>query len=304
MQLIADVPETSFSPCVATIGFFDGVHRGHRYLLTQVREQAELHGYASAIVTFGTHPRQVIDPNFHPALLTTTDEKVSLLESAGIDRCFLLDFTPELARLSAQEFMRLLRQRYNIRVLVVGYDHRFGHRREEGFEDYVRYGKQLDLEVVLAKAYRDGEEAVSSSAIRLMLNEGRVSDAASLLGYDYFLGGTVVGGRQIGRKLGYPTANIAPEPYKIIPAVGVYAVRVWVRGQVYGGMLSVGYRPTLNNGADMSIEVHIFDFQSDIYGEHIRVDFVHYLRPEWKFETVEELVEQLHKDAEETHRYL
>ncbi len=304
MQLIAGTSEISLSPGVAAIGFFDGVHRGHRYLLEQVCGQAVSRGYASAIVTFHTHPRQTIDPDFCPALLTTSEEKVSLLGETGIDYCIMLEFTPGLAALSAEEFMRLLRVRYNIRVLVVGYDHRFGHRREEGFEDYVRYGEKLGLEVVPANAYREGEEAISSSAIRLMLNDGMVSEAAFLLGYEYFIEGKVVGGRQVGRKLGYPTANVEPDPYKIIPAVGVYAVRVYLQGRMYGGMLSIGYRPTLNNGTDMSVEVHIFGFSADIYGERIRIGFVRYLRPEWKFDTIEELIEQLHKDAEETARYL
>ena len=303
MQLLRNIPEVLPQPCVATIGFFDGVHRGHRYLIEQVREVAVAHGFASGVVTFPVHPRKVVQ--YHPELLTTYEEKVALLAETGLDYCMMLDFTPEVAILSAKEFMLFLYNHYNIRALVIGYDHRFGHNRSEGFDDYVRYGQELGIEVILAHAYIDKDVAVSSSVIRQLLSEGNVSEAASCLGYDYFLNGIVVSGYRVGRKIGFPTANLrVDDPDKLVPSDGVYAVRVTVAGQSYGGMLSIGYRPTMANGTDRSIEVNIFNFHSDIYEQYICLSFVRYLRPELKFDSIDELIAQLHKDKEIASRYL
>lgn len=274
MQLLRNIPEVLPQPCVATIGFFDGVHRGHRYLIEQVREAAVACGFASGVVTFPVHPRKVVQPEYRPELLTTYEEKVSLLAETGLDYCMMLDFTPEIAILSAREFMLFLRNHYNIRALVIGYDHRFGHNRSEGFDDYVRYGQELGIKVILARAYINKETTVSSSVIRQLLLEGNVSEAADCLGYDYFLNGSVVSGYRVGRKIGFPTANLrVDDPDKLVPSDGVYAVRVIVAGQTYGGMLSIGYRPTMANGTDRSIEVNIFNFHSDIYEQHIRLFF-------------------------------
>ena len=304
MQLLRNIPEVLPQPCVATIGFFDGVHRGHRYLIEQVREAAVACGFASGVVTFPVHPRKVVQPEYRPELLTTYEEKVSLLAETGLDYCMMLDFTPEIAILSAREFMLFLRNHYNIRALVIGYDHRFGHNRSEGFDDYVRYGQELGIKVILARAYINKETTVSSSVIRQLLLEGNVSEAADCLGYDYFLNGSVSGYR-VGRKIGFPTANLrVDDPDKLVPSDGVYAVRVIVAGQTYGGMLSIGYRPTMANGTDRSIEVNIFNFHSDIYEQHIRLFFVRYLRSELKFDSIDELIAQLHKDAENASRYL
>lgn len=292
-------------PSVATIGFFDGVHRGHRFLIEQVREVAAVRGLASSVVTFPVHPRKVLQPDFHPELLTTCDEKVALLAETGVDYCMMLDFTPELARLSAKEFMTLLKEHYHIQALVVGYDHRFGHNRSEGFDDYVRYGQELGMEVLLARAYSNNEVTVSSSAIRHLLLEGDVSEAAIGLGYHFFLNGTVVGGYHVGRTIGFPTANLkVNDSDKLVPADGVYAVYVFVDGRQYGGMLSIGYRPTLNNGIDRSIEVNIFNFNSDIYNQPMQLSFVQRTRSELKFDTMAALIEQLHNDEVEVRKIL
>ena len=257
------------------------------------------------MVTFPVHPRKVVQPEYHPELLTTCEEKVSLLTETGLDYCMMLDFTPDVAILSAKEFMLFLYSHYNIRALVIGYDHRFGHNRSEGFDDYVRYGQELGIEVILARAYIDKDVAVSSSVIRQLLSEGNVSEAAACLGYDYFLNGMVVSGYRVGRKIGFPTANLrVDDPDKLVPSDGVYVVRVTVAGQIYGGMLSIGYRPTIANGTDRSIEVNIFNFHSDIYEQYICISFVRYLRPELKFDSIDELIAQLHKDKEMASRYL
>lgn len=301
MQLVCETSDIVLRPSVATIGFFDGVHRGHRYLIEQVREVAAARGLASSVITFPVHPRKVMQSGYRPDLLTTCKEKVSLLAGTGADYCMMLDFTPEVARLSARQFMAILKERYRIEALVVGYDHRFGHNRSEGFDDYVRYGKELGIEVLSARAYSYNEDrTVSSSVIRHCLHEGKVSEAAEYLGYDFFLDGTVVGGYRVGRKIGFPTANLrVNDPDKIIPADGVYAVYVFLDGVRYGGMLSIGYRPTLANGTDRSIEVNIFHFSADIYDQPMRISFVRYMRPELKFNTVEELIARIRRDEEE-----
>lgn len=298
MQLLYGTSEEELKPSVATIGFFDGVHLGHRFLIEQVYEVATARGLASSVITFPIHPRKVMQPGFHPELLTTCDEKVALLADTGIDYCFMLDFTLELAQLSAKQFMEILKKHYRIQALVIGYDHRFGHNRSEGFEDYVRYGHEQGIEVVLAQAYSNKDITISSSIIRRLLLEGNVSEAATCLGYHFFLDGTVVEGYHVGHKIGYPTANLhVTDPEKLVPADGVYAVYVFLGERKYKGMLSIGYRPTLNNGTDRSIEVHIFDFNEDIYNQPMRISFVRRTRSELKFDSIEELVEQLHKDA-------
>lgn len=289
----------SLPPCAATIGFFDGVHRGHRFLLEQVKEEAAGKGLCPSVITFPTHPRQVLQPDFHPLLLSTPVEKLHLLEEAGIANCILLPFTAELSRLSAKEFMLLLRTEYNVRTLVIGYDHRFGYNRLESFEDYVRYGQELDIDIVQARAYTQENAKVSSSAIRELLSQGEVHTASRLLGYPYPLEGTVTDGYRVGRKIGFPTANLRVDhPFKLVPAEGVYAVKVEVEGQQHLGMLNIGHRPTLNNGADRSIEVHILDFAGDIYRQNIRIEFLRFLRPETKFASIEELISQIEKDKE------
>lgn len=298
MQLLYGTSEEELKPSVATIGFFDGVHLGHRFLIEQVCEVATVRGLASSVITFPIHPRKVMQPGFHPELLTTCDEKVALLADTGIDYCFMLDFTLELAQLSAKQFMEILKKHYRIQALVIGYDHRFGHNRSEGFEDYVRYGHEQGIEVVLAQAYSNKDITISSSIIRRLLLEGNVSEAATCLGYHFFFDGTVVEGYHVGHKIGYPTANLhVTDPEKLVPADGVYAVYVFLGERKYKGMLSIGYRPTLNNGTDRSIEVHIFDFNEDIYNQPMRISFVRRTRSELKFDSIEELVEQLHKDA-------
>lgn len=288
-------------PSVATVGFFDGVHRGHRFLIGQVCREAAARGMESAVITFTVHPRKVLQGSFCPQLLTTPEEKLALLEQLGIDCCILLDFTPHLASLTAREFMAVLKNRYGICVLVVGYDHRFGHNRAEGFDDYVAYGRELGIEVLAAEAYTlpalpDGRP-VSSSLIRQLLAEGDVARAGECLGYRYSLGGVVARGRGVGHRLGYPTVNVQVDNGdKLVPANGVYAVYAELDGQRYGGMLNIGYRPTLDNGNDRSIEVNLFDFDGDVYGCGVRLTFVERMRGEHKFGSLDELKAQLQRD--------
>ena len=292
-------------PSVATIGFFDGVHRGHRFLINQVKEVAAKDGLYSALITFPVHPRQVIQTAYRPQLLSSPTEKLELLETMQVDYCFLLPFTQELSLFSAREFMQLLRNKFNIHTLVIGYDHRFGHNRSENFEDYCRYGEELNIYMVRARAYTDGEDKISSSVIRQLLKEGKVSQAAQFLGYNYYLDGTVVDGYKVGRKIGFPTANLQVDcSDKLIPSEGVYAVYVYVEGKKWAGMLNIGHRPTINNGNNVSIEVNILNFSEDIYHKEMRIEFVKYLRPEEKYGTIDELIAQMHKDREKTAKIL
>ncbi len=287
-------------PSVATIGFFDGVHRGHQYLIRQVRDEAVRRGMRSLLVTFPTHPARVLRPDVPLQLLTTPHEKAQLLGETGVDDVAMLPFTHELAALSAREFMTdILRTRFNVRVLVIGYDHRFGHNRAEGFEDYVRIGKGIGMEVVQAREL-DGGQHVSSSAIRRALQEGDVEDAAAMLGRPYSLGGTVVRGHHVGTDLGFPTANLRlDDPDKLVPMNGAYGVEVCIgTGRVVQGMLNIGTRPTLDNGTDRSIEVHLFDFHEDIYEQHMEIHFIRFIRNEKKFDTVAELQKQLQADKD------
>ena len=285
--------ETSY---VATIGFFDGVHLGHRHLLRQVIEVAQAYNQSSMVVTFAQLPRKVVNhDSCRYSLLTTTEEKLSLLKMVGISHCEVMDFTPELASLTAYEFMQLLRNKYQVHALLIGYDHRFGHNRSEGFEDYVNYGKELGIDVIQATEY----PAVSSSRIRELLLSGDLQEANKCLGYPYMLRGQVVSGFHVGQTLGFPTANLQVTAEKLIPANGVYAVMVDLDGKRYQGMLNIGTRPTLANGDERSIEVHIFDFHNDIYNKELRLSLIKRTRGEVKFDTKEQLTLQLQQDAAE-----
>lgn len=299
MQIIDNIPDLPLEPCVATIGFFDGVHLGHRFLIEQVKELAKDKGLRSALITFPVHPRQVMKSDYRPELLTTPEEKIELLKAQGVDYCIMLDFTVELSQLSALSFMKdILQQRYNVSTLIIGYDHRFGHNRSEGFEDYVRYGQQIGINVYRAQACMIDDLNISSSLVRTYLLEGKIDLSTRYLGYNYSIEGVVVGGYRVGRTIGFPTANLdLRESNKLIPSDGVYAVRVEVKGCLYAGMLNIGYRPTLDNGSKKSIEVHILRFDEDIYDEKIRLYFVSRIRSEMKFSGLDELIAQLKRDA-------
>lgn len=288
------------TPCVATIGFFDGVHRGHQFLIEDVREEARESGLSSLVITFDRHPRQVLQQSYQPQLLTTLSEKLRLLAMIGIDDVEVLNFTKEMASLTAREFMEtVLRDRLNVKKLVIGYDNRFGHNRAEGFDDYVRYGKELGIEVMQARPFELDGLKVSSSVIRSFLNGGEIEMANRCLGRPYMLIGKVVNGFQEGRKIGFPTANLSTEEGLLIPADGVYATEVKINGQ--GGwlraMTNIGNRPTFH-GTKRTIETNIFDFNKDIYNCQIAVRFLKKIRGERMFCSEEELREQLIKDKD------
>ena len=297
------------TPCVATIGCFDGVHRGHQLLLALVLEKARAGGMRSLVVTFDPLPRQVFDAGFRPQLLTTLDEREYYIRKVGIDDVLVLPFTRELAAMSAESFMQqVLRNQLGVEVLVNGYDNRFGHGRNEGFDDYVRYGRQMGIEVVRGDvAKMGGDVAVSSTAIRRMLAEdGAVERMPDCLTRLYAISGTIVPGEHIGHELGFPTANLCPKnTFKLIPASGVYAVWVSIDGSAerLPAMMNIGTRPTFE-GTHKTLEAHILSDVGDIYGHRLTVSFVARLREERRFESSELLVRQLQHDRDCTLRIL
>lgn len=284
----------------ATIGFFDGVHLGHRFLIDQLKKVADERGLPSAVITFRTHPRAVLHADYQPKLLNTWEEKLAQLATTGVDYCLVLDFTLELSRFSAAEFItKILAEAFRVKALLIGYDHRFGHDRAEGFDQYVVYGKALGMDVIQALPYDNGQTKVSSSEVRRLLAEGEVNQASVLLSYPYSLKGKIVKGHQVGRTIGFPTANLSVEDSrKILPGNGVYAVWAVLSGKRYKGMLSIGNRPTLDDGNNQSIEVYLLDFSGDLYGKEIEVSFVSKIRDNRKFPSLLALKSQLEQDRQ------
>jgi riboflavin kinase/FMN adenylyltransferase len=285
---------------VVTSGTFDGVHLGHQTILARLTEVARASNGQSVLITYWPHPRTVVSNDSQDLkLLTTLDEKIDLLDLAGVDQLVVIPFTRSFSQLSSEEFIRqILIEKIGTKKLVIGYDHRFGRDREGGF-DYIQ-AHQSEYGFGVEEIPRQDVEAVgvSSSKIRAALSEGNVKIANRFLGRPYSLTGTIVKGRQLGRTIGFPTANMqVDDPSKLIPANGVYAVDVDYGGQTLGGMLNIGFRPTVA-GTNQTIETYIFDFDKDIYGEHLTLRFREFLRPEQKFDGLPALVAQLKQDEE------
>ena len=285
-------------PLFAALGVFDGVHRGHRAVIARVESEAAARGLSSAVITFRAHPQQVLRPQVPFRMLTSPEERETLLRQTGIDRVIFLDFTREMSLLSAFDFLQILSSHYRVKGLIIGYDHRFGHNRAEGFDDYVKYGQRLGMEILHADELVTDAGPVSSSIIRKLLVEGDLTTANHLLSYPYTLHGKVVNGFHVGRELGFPTANIDIDyPDKLIPANGVYATRIVLPdGNRYNGMLNIGNRPTLNRPNDYSIEANLFDFSGNLYGSSLAVELIRYMRPEQTFADITALRAQLVAD--------
>lgn len=285
----------------ATIGFFDGVHRGHQFMIDSLTTMAHAQGRLSLVITFDRHPRQVVHADYVPQLITTTDEKLQLLHATAADRIEVLHFDAQMAQLSAYEFMRqVLHEKYCVAMLLTGYDNRFGHNRAEGFDDYVRYGEEMGMKVLQNTPIDIDGLRVSSSLIRRQLAEGSINEANNCLGHPYSITGCVAHGFQEGRRIGFPTANIVPESAeKLVPGNGVYATRVSVEGGEWmPAMLNIGTNPTFQR-QQTTIEAHIIGFEGDIYGRKVRVEFGRKLRDEQRFESVEALQKQLEADKKE-----
>lgn len=284
---------------VLTVGTFDGVHLGHQKILERLKAIAIEHGGNVVVLTFHPHPRTILfgrESGFE--MLNTIPEKADLLSRMGVDHLVIQPFTLDFSRMEYDLFVKeMLVDGLGVKTLVIGYDHQFGHRRKGNMAELLQLAPQLGFEVEEIPEQDVDEIAVSSTRIRKALKAGEVETAALMLGYQYSLNGTVVQGRRIGRTLGYPTANIqVDDPDKLIPANGIYAVKVEIDNRIFNGALSIGNRPTFDNG-ERSIEVHILGFDEDIYGQPLRVVFHHFLRSEMKFHSAEALVEQMNADC-------
>lgn len=282
---------------IVTLGTFDGMHVGHQAILNKLKLQKEFYGYETLVLTFFPHPRMVLKTDHKISLLNTIDERIKQIDQFGIDHLVVQEFTQEFANLSAEEFVKnVLVDQFNIGKIVIGYDHRFGKNRSADIHDLIEFGKKYHFDVEQISAKELDDVSVSSTKIRNALNQGDVGLAKTYLGYPYMVSGKVVSGKQLGRTIGYPTANIqVAEDYKLIPTIGVYVVSVTVKGTDYYGMLSVGTNPTVG-GTEKTIEVYIFDFNDTIYNEEITVRFLTKIRNEEKFASIDLLIEALKND--------
>lgn len=291
----------------AAIGFFDGVHRGHQFLIGQVKAEAEKRGLQPIIVSFEEHPRLTLtSTRYWPELLTTNEEKLRLLAETGLAACAMLHFDLKMSTLTSREFMEtILRDELGVRCLIVGYDHHFGSDLSAGYKEYVKYGKELGIEVIRERPFEENELRISSSATRRFLTGGNVEMAMACLGRPYLIEGTVVEGHHAGTRLGYPTANLRPNcSEQLVPGRGVYACRAQLDGFSYRAMVNIGWRPTLDNGHDQTIEAHLLDYTGgDLYGSHLALQFFRRIRDEHRFESIEALKSQLAVDAQSVEKY-
>lgn len=290
------------TPKVASIGVYDGVHIGHHAVLSELSTVARSRGVESCVITFDRHPLEVVRPDFHPMMLTTLEEKTLFLSKTGIDCLYVLPFDKTMASLSAKDFMKtILRDTLGVTTLIIGYDNHFGKKSNETFGDYVNYGQELGIEVIQAKPLAIDGTNVSSTLLRKMVAEGDVFNATTMMGRPYQLTGTVVRGEQIGRSMGFPTANLRiDDNSKIVPRNGVYAVWVRMEGSLtmMQAMLNIGNRPTFGDNGK-TIEVNIFHTQDNLYGKKLSVFFHSHLRDEMTFPSKAELRQQLEKDKED-----
>jgi riboflavin kinase/FMN adenylyltransferase len=291
---------------VVTIGTFDGVHIGHRKIISGIKELAESTGGETVLLTFFPHPRMILHPEDESIkLINTINEKAELLEQLGVDHLIITPFSRDFSNQTAEGYIRdVLVDKIGTKKIVIGYDHRFGKDRQGGLDDLLKLGPVYGFDVVEIPEQDINEVAISSTRIRTALLNGEIELANTFLGYPFYISGTVTRGDQIGRQIGYPTANIViEERYKLIPSDGIFAVKVNIADAVYNGMAYIGSRPTVN-GLTRNIEVNIFDFDHDIYNQQIRMEFHNFVRGDMKFASLDELKTQIAKDKIEVIRLL
>jgi riboflavin kinase/FMN adenylyltransferase len=284
-------------PTIVTIGTFDGVHLGHKKILEQIVENAHSQNCESLVLTFFPHPRTILQADSEMKQLNTLAEKTNLLSALGIDNLVIHPFDAAFSRLTAEEFVKqVLVDTFKIKKIIIGHDHRFGRNRTANIDDLIEFGNKFGFEVEEISAKEINEVSISSTKIRNALTEGNIELANNYLGYYYSLTGIVSKGKQLGRTIGYPTANIKiVEEYKLIPQNGVYIVQSNLDGIMYHGMMNIGTRPTVD-GTTQTIEIHFFDFQKELYNQKITISLLHRMRSEQKFESVDALKKQLDKD--------
>jgi len=300
---------SDYSPvknAVVTTGTFDGVHVGHKTIIKRLKGIARKHDGETVLITFHPHPRLVLQKDSDLKLLSTIEERIQLLEKSGVDHLIIIPFDREFSRLSSLEFVRnILVEIIGTKRLVIGYDHHFGRNREGTFQHLLEFGPMYGFDVEEIPAFEVSDVNVSSTKIREALIEGDIRTANKFLGHYYSITGTVVKGNQIGRSIGFPTANLSvKEEYKLIPKVGVYAVNVIHDGVGRPGMLNIGYRPTVGSDNEMTIEVNIFDFSQDIYGDEVKLEIIQHVRNEIQFNGVNELQKQLEQDLKDCKKIL
>jgi len=307
MKIYHSIDEfTCLKNAVVTIGTFDGVHVGHRKIISGIKELAESTGGETVLLTFFPHPRMILHPEDESIkLINTINEKAGLLEELGIDHLIITPFSRDFSNQSAEEYIRdVLVNKIGTKKIVIGYDHRFGKDRQGGLDDLLRLGPVYGFDVVEIPEQDINEVAISSTRIRNALLKGEIELANTFLGYPFFITGRIVRGDQIGRQLGYPTANIViPETYKLIPSDGIFAAKVKIEGVKYGGMAYIGTRPTIN-GTRRNIEVNIFDFNKEIYNQQVSMEFHNFVRGDMKFVSLDELKAQIAKDKVEVEKLL
>jgi riboflavin kinase/FMN adenylyltransferase len=279
------------------LGTFDGVHIGHKKILEKITQNTENEKYESLVLTFFPHPRMILQEESAIKLLNTITEKIDLLEKTGIENLVIHPFDESFSRLTAEEFVReILVEQFHIQKIIIGHDHRFGRNRTANIDDLIDFGKKYGFEVEQISAQEINEISVSSTKIRNALEEGDIVLANKYLGYNYFLTGTIIKGKQLGRTIGFPTANLKiEENYKLIPRNGVYIVSSIINNKTVFGMMNIGFNPTVD-GENQTIEIHFFDFEADLYHQKITVSLLHRIRSEQKFDSVVLLKEQLEKD--------
>jgi len=290
---------------IVTIGTFDGVHLGHAAILKKLTQNTQNETFESTVLTFFPHPRMVLQGKSDLKLLNTINEKIELLEKIGIDNLIIHPFDEKFAELNAEAFVStILIDHLRVQKIIIGYDHRFGKNRTANIDDLISFGAQYGFEVEQISAQEIDEISISSTKIRTALEEGDIQLANEYLGYSYFLSGTVVKGKQLGRTIGFPTANISlEEDYKLVPQNGVYVVQAEIDGNIIYGMMNIGFNPTVQ-GKQKTIEVHLFDFDTDIYNRKIQVAILQRIRSEKKFESIELLTKQLEEDRNFSRNYL
>ena len=290
---------------IVTIGTFDGIHIGHQKILKNLIRTANNEGKKSVLLTFFPHPRMVLQKENKILLLNTIKEKSSLLEKMGLDYLIIHPFSREFSRLTALEFVRdILVNKLNTSRLIIGYDHHFGKNREGNIHQLKEYSLLYDFKVEEIPAQDIDDVSVSSTKIRTALKDGNLKTANNYLGYHYMLNGTVVSGKKLGGTIGFPTANLEiKEPYKLVPKTGVYIIKTHINTVLYTGIMNIGFNPTVL-GKHQTIEAHLFDFNEDLYGKEIMIEFIYFLREEHKFKSIEELVVQLNIDKENAISYL
>ena len=296
---------TSQEKTFVTIGTFDGVHFGHQKIIEKLVLEAKKEGKKSVVLTFFPHPRMVLQKEASIELINTIEERAKLLEKTGLDYLIIHTFSKEFSRTTALEFVRdFLVNQLNISKLIIGYDHHFGKNREGNIKQLTEYSQLYDFTVEEIPAQDIDDVSVSSTKIRRALHAGNLKTANNYLGYNFMINGVVVNGKQLGGKIGYPTANIdVKESYKLIPKTGVYVVKSEIDNETIYGMMNIGNRPTVD-GKHQTIEVHFFDFNKDLYHQSLTVELIYFLRDEHKFDSIDSLIHQLKIDENTARNYI